>query len=94
MSVLLKPHLTEKTLGLTANNCFTFKVTKEATASQIKAEVEKAFGVNVVSVRTARTKNLEGRNSRTGKSFTDRGFKKAIVQLKDKQTIDLFSLKD
>lgn len=94
MSVLLKPYLTEKTLGQTANHCFTFKVVKSATAGQIKEEVEKAFGVNVISVRTSHIKSLESRNFRSGKSFTDRGFKKAIVQLKDKQTIDLFSLKD
>ncbi len=91
---LIKPLLTEKTLGLTAQNLFTFKVSKAATAGQIKEAVEKTFGVNVVAVRTATLPTLQTRSFRTGRKIKDRGFKRAYVQLKDKQTIDLFSLKD
>lgn len=91
---LLKPYLTEKTIAQGVYNRFTFVVDPKATKYQIKAEIESTFKVNVIKVRTLMKQKVTGRSFKTGKNITQkRRTKIAIVQLKDKQTIDLFKTK-
>ena len=53
MNVILAPVITEKSESLKRdNNVYVFKVKKNANKTQIKNEVEKAFGVKVVNVNT------------------------------------------
>ena len=74
-------------------NKFGFIVRPEANKLQIKAEVEALYGVTVTSVNTM---NYAGKNkSRYTKAGLLRGrsnaFKKAIVTLKEGETIDFYS---
>lgn len=88
--MILKPVFTEKSYGLTALDRFTFKVDRHATKTQIKNEVEKLYGVNVLSINTAMSKSRITKSGRSGKKVTEKGYKKAIIQLKSGQKIKLF----
>lgn len=91
---LLKPYLTEKTLAQGVYNRFGFLVDPNATKRQIKAEIENNYKVNVIKITTITKQLVKGRSFRTGKTVTQKRLRKvAIVQLKDKQTIDLFKTK-
>jgi large subunit ribosomal protein L23 len=92
-NILIRPLLTEKMTDLTeSEKKYGFIVDINANKIQIAKAVELKFEVNVVSVNTIRHKG----KSKT--QFTKRGrfsgrtpmFKKAIITLKEGQTIDLF----
>ncbi|MBW3517635.1 MULTISPECIES: 50S ribosomal protein L23 [unclassified Flavobacterium] len=94
MSILIKPIITEKiTKQGEIFNRFGFVVDKRANKIQIKNAVEAAYGVSVVGVNT-----LNYRADRSVK-FTKSGmingktnaYKKAIVQVKEGETIDFYS---
>ena len=94
MAYIIKPLVTEKMTGITEKlNQFGFIVRPEANKLQIKAEVEALYNVNVVSVNTLR---YAGKNkSRYTKAGLLKGrtnaYKKAIVTLKEGETIDFYS---
>ena len=74
-------------------NQFGFIVRPEANKLQIKAEVEALYNVNVVSVNTMRYagKN-KSRYTKAGLlSGRTNAYKKAIVTLKEGETIDFYS---
>ncbi len=95
MAFIIKPLVTEKMTKLTEKrpNCFGFIVRPEANKLQIKEEVEKLYNVTVESVNTM---NYAGKRvSRYTRSGIVRGqknaYKKAIVLLKEGETIDFYS---
>ena len=94
MAYIIKPLVTEKMTWITEKlNQFGFIVRPEANKLQIKAEVEALYNVNVVSVNTMR---YAGKNkSRYTKAGLLKGrtnaYKKAIVTLKEGETIDFYS---
>ena len=94
MAYIIKPLVSEKANGITEKlNQFSFIVRPEANKLQIKAEVEAIYSVNVVSVNTIK---YAGKNkSRYTKAGLVKGrtnaFKKAIVTLKEGETIDFYS---
>ena len=94
MEFLKKPILTEKASALTEKSSrFTFKVEHKANKLQIKAAVEKMYGVNVLAVNTmVVTGKLKSRNTKGG-LVTGRSpkYKKAIVTLAAGETIDYYS---
>jgi large subunit ribosomal protein L23 len=81
------PIITEKTTMLSEQNKVVFRVPLEATKPQIKEAIEALFNVNVVSVNTmlvkGKTKQFRGVPGRRS------DVKKAIVRLKDGQSIDV-----
>ena len=84
---ILKMHLlTEKSLVLKeTGNCYVFRVDRRANKSEIKLAVEKAFKVEVDTVRTA---TMPGKPKRLGRNIgTTPAWKKAIVKLKEGQQI-------
>lgn len=87
-SILLTPVVTEKsaTIG-NGGNTVIFKVAKKATKEEIKLAVERVFGKEVASVRTA---NYLGKPKRRMRDmgYTS-SFKKATVTLKAGQTIEV-----
>ena len=88
--VILKPVVTEKSMGLMADGKYAFYVHPEATKIQIKQAVEKMFdGVKVDSVNTM---NLTGKTKRRGYTVgKTNNRKKAIVTLKeDSKDIEIF----
>ncbi len=84
--VILAPHVTEKATNGSTHNQVTFKVALAATKPQIKAAIEGLFKVEVKGVNTIRVKGKAKRFK--GRPGQRSDFKKAIVTLKDGQTID------
>ena len=88
MKFIIKPLVTEK-----QENRFGFVVRPEANKLQIKKEVEDTYKVTVMDVNTARYAGK--RSSRYTKAGLVKGqkpaFKKAIVTLKEGETIDFYS---
>ena len=71
---------------LKENNVYVFKVAKKANKTQIKNEVEKAFGVKVVNVNTVNAVQKKRRVGRyTGLSTA---YKKAYVKLAEGSSIE------
>lgn len=94
MSILIKPVITEKaTADSEMNNRFTFVVSNKANKIQIKDAIESAYGVSVTKVRTMNVR--PDRKTKYTKSGMITGktsaFKKAIVQVAEGETIDLYS---
>ena len=94
MGVLIKPIVTEKMTNITDQfNRFGFLVRPEANKLVIKKEIEALYNVTVVEVNTM---NYAGKNkSRYTKAGLVKGrtnaVKKAIVTLKEGDTIDFYS---
>ena len=90
--MLKRALLSEKSMKLAKEGVFTFIVDRMARKIEIARLVENQFGVKVLSVKTiARGSETKVQRSRKGR-FTMPGYKKALVQLKDGQKIDLFEL--
>ena len=94
MSIIKKPLITEKFSALgEKENKFGFIVDKKATKDEIKREVEKLYGVEVTSVNTmiylGKPKSrYTKRNIVNGRT---RNFKKAVISVKEGQSIDFYS---
>lgn len=87
--VILAPHITEKSTLLSEYNGVVFKVSNDATKPQIKEAVEALFNVKVAGVNTIVTK---GKTKRwKGRPYKRTDTKKAIVTLKDGDSIDVTS---
>ncbi len=95
MAIIIKPLVTEKMTQITEKmpNRFGFIVRPDANKLQIKSEVESLYNVTVTDVRTMRY--MGKRSQRYTKAGLIRGhksaFKKAIVTLKEGETIDFYS---
>jgi large subunit ribosomal protein L23 len=84
---LLAPVITEKSTLLSEQNKVVFKTPLKATKVEIKAAVEALFKVNVVKVNTIVSKGKTKRFRGVAGKRSDT--KKAIVTLKDGQSIDV-----
>ena len=95
MAFILRPLVTEKMTNITDKrpNRYGFIVRPEANKLQIKEEVESLYNVTVVEVNTLRYAGK--RSQRYTKAGLIKGqkaaFKKAIVTLKEGETIDFYS---
>ncbi|ASZ08885.1 50S ribosomal protein L23 [Mesoplasma chauliocola] len=87
--VIKKPVLTEKSFLGHANGVYTFLVDRKANKVQIKKTFEEIFEVKVESVRTM---NYDGKEKRMGRFVgKTNNYKKAIITLKDGETLDILS---
>jgi len=94
MEILKKPLLTEKVTQLTEKlNRYAFVVDPRANKIQIKAAIEKMYGVTITDVNTMRyVGKLKSRNTKAGAvSGRAAAYKKAIITLKDGEVIDFYS---
>lgn len=90
--ILKRPIITEKSLRDASREVFTFHVTKSATKNQIKQAVERFYSVNVVKVRTTLSRGKSYRVGKTRRTRLKPPVKRARVQLKKGQKIDLFDI--
>jgi len=85
--VILAPVITEKSSMASESNQVVFKVRRDATKPEIKAAIEKLFGVKVLSVNTlirkGKVKHFKGIKGR------QQDVKKAIVKLAEGDKIDV-----
>jgi large subunit ribosomal protein L23 len=88
--VILRPVVSEKSLGLADENAYTFIVAPDANKIEIREAVEAIFDVTVTKVNTL---NRNGKRRRNRRSFTygkRPDTKRAIVTLAAGDRIDLF----
>lgn len=94
MEILIKPIITEKmTAQAEKLNRYGFVVAKEANKLEIKAAIEKMYGVKVDNVNTQQyVGKVKTRNTTRGIAIgrVNRN-KKAIVTLKQGETIDFYA---
>ena len=87
LDIIKAPIITEKSEIARQEGVYTFKVDPKANKTEIKLAIEKIFGVNVQEIRTL---NAKPKKKRVGRySGMTNHYKKAIVTLKEGQTIDL-----
>jgi len=94
MGIIVKPLVTEKmTNESEKHNRFGFVVVPSADKSQIKDVVEKTYNISVVSIQTMRyAGKSKSRYTKAGLiSGKTNAYKKAIVTLKEGDTIDFYS---
>ncbi|OTA42248.1 MAG: 50S ribosomal protein L23 [Symbiobacterium thermophilum] len=86
--IIIKPLITEKSVAKMSEGKYAFKVRLDANKTQIKKAIEEIFGVTVVRVNTMR---VRGKVRRRGPYVGRRSdWKKAIVQLKEGDSIKIF----
>ena len=85
--VVVRPLITEKTSAAYQDRGeYTFQVHPDASKPQIRQAIEELFGVKVTGVWTS---SQRGKEKRMGRGVGRRpAWKKAIVKLKDGETIE------
>ena len=86
--VIIRPVVSEKSYALATIGKYTFRVHPDAHKTQIKQAVEELFDVTVLDVATMAVKGKPKRRGYT--SGHRRSWKKAIVQLREGQSIPIF----
>jgi large subunit ribosomal protein L23 len=87
--VLIRPVISEKSVGLLEQNKYSFWVDPASNKIEIKHAVEKMFKVNVIEVRTL---NVKGKLKKVGRSVgMTPARKKAVVTLREGNKIEGFA---
>jgi len=86
--VLLRPVVSEKSYELIQQNKYTFKVHQDAHKTQVRQAVEELFDVTVLAVNILKVQSKPKRRGLT--RGTRPGWKKAVVQLKPGDSIEIF----
>ena len=86
LNIIERPVLTEKSTNLNQFNKYTFRVNIKANSLEIKNAIEKVFKVKVSKINTSIVRGKQ----KTFKGITGfkKNYKKAIVTLKEGNTID------
>ena len=87
--VIIKPVISERSMDISPDKKYTFKVAVDANKTEIKQAVEEIFGVEVKKVNVM---NMDGKLKRMGRTEGRRSaYKKAIVTLTaDSKEIEFF----
>jgi len=86
--IVLAPVVSEKSYSLIEDNKYSFRVHPRAHKTQIRTAVEELFGVKVVSVNVLKVRPKPKRRGWTRGQKP--GWKKAIVQLRAGDKIEIF----
>jgi large subunit ribosomal protein L23 len=89
-NILIQPLVTEKSMSKTASNNYTFKVSLDTSKNALANELKRLYNVDVIDVKTMVMPGKQKRVLKTRLYTKATNWKKAIVKLKDGQTIDLF----
>jgi large subunit ribosomal protein L23 len=86
--VLIKPVISEKSYEQIQSNQYTFQVHQDAHKTQVRQAVEQLFDVKVERVNIIK---VQAKPKRRGQfRGTKPGWKKAVVQLRAGDTIEIF----
>ena len=86
--VIIRPVVTEHSYDQMENNVYTFEVANDSNKVEIRQAIEAIFNVSVVKVNTLNVKPKPKRvRYQVGQTRT---WKKAMVTLKEGDTIELF----
>ena len=90
LTSLRRPMVTEKSTILQEQGKYVFEVAPDANKHQVKEAVERAFSVKVVSVNMLRTRGEQRRVGASRRMIKTPDVKKAVVTLRQGDTIQLF----
>jgi len=94
-TIIIKPIITEKATGLSEKlNKYGFVVDKSADKNEIKAAVEKAYGVSVEAVNTMNYGGGKAKVKYTSKGVSyerNKTWKKAVITVANGDYIDFYS---
>lgn len=88
----LEPVITEKSMKLAEARRYTFRVDRRMNKDKIRKLAEETFGVHVVKVTTIK-ESPEVKRTYLGRKRIIQPKKKAIVEVAEKEKIDLFETK-
>ncbi len=88
-SIIIRPIITEHSYDMMEENKYTFEVAKDANKVEIAKAIEEIFNVKVVKVNTLNVKPKVKRVR--GPLGLTRTWKKAMVTLKEGDTIEIFA---
>jgi len=86
LNIIQKPILTEKSTNLNQFNQYSFKVNLKANSLEIKNAIEKIFKVKISKINTSIVRGKP--KTFKGVSGIKKKYKKAIITLKEGETID------
>ena len=86
LNIIQRPILTEKSTNLNQFNQYSFRVDLKATSLEIRNAIEKIFKVKVSKINTSIVRGK--RKTFKGVSGYKKNYKKAVLTLKEGQTID------
>ena len=86
--ILIAPVVSEKSYSLIGDRKYTFKVHRGAHKTQIRQAVEELFDVHVEAVNVSQVRPKPKRRGATRGQRP--GWKKAIVQVREGETIPIF----
>ncbi|MEK7642836.1 MAG: 50S ribosomal protein L23 [Patescibacteria group bacterium] len=85
---LIAPHVTERARMLSEDGQYTFRVHPKSTKREIKSAVEKTYSVHVEHVQVVKVHEKPRRRGLT--EGVKKGYKKAVVALRQGEAIDIF----
>jgi len=88
-SVIIKPRITEKAVGKSEQNVYTFIVARSATKYDVHDAIKALFGVTPIKVNIVNKSPRQFASRSKGRTITEKGMKKAYVYLKKGDRIDL-----
>lgn len=88
-SVLVKPRITEKAVGLGERNVYTFVVRRDATKYQVADAIKALYNVTPVKVNIVNKAPKREFSRAKGRMVSSKGMKKAYVYLKKGDSISL-----
>jgi len=88
-SVIINPRITEKAVGKSEQNVYTFVVRRDATKYDVFDAVKALFGVTPIKVNIVNKSPRQFASRSKGRTITEKGMKKAYVYLKKGDRIDL-----
>lgn len=92
-TVIRKPIVTEKTIArANRDNVYTFEVNRTSDKNAIKVAIEGAYGVTVLAVNNVMRPKAIRRTGQKRLSTLLPKTKKALIKLKQGETINLFDL--
>ena len=88
-AVILNPRITEKAVGMSEHNVYTFVVAPNATKFQIRDAIKALYSVTPLKINTVTKKAAKRVKGFSGKTVHHKGMKKAYVYLKKGDVINL-----
>lgn len=87
-AVLIAPHITERARMLAQAGQYVFRIHPDATKMQVQDAVEQMYGVHVRAVQIVKAHEKPRRRGLT--EGIKKGYKKAVVALREGEVIDIF----
>lgn len=89
--VIKKPIVTEKTTDFSKHNKYAFVVEEKSSSAEIKKALKKIYGVDAVKINVLNVRSKRGYFRGKPGALRKSGYKKAIVTIKEGQSIDVIA---